>query len=208
MAEPKRYVRTWMTSPVGRLELVASNEGLAGILWQRGRPHRLQTVAVQDDTHPVLVEAERQLAEYFSGRRKTFALKLAPSGTPFQRSVWNALLTIPRGETRTYAQIAGQVGRPTAVRAVGAANGSNPIAIVVPCHRVIGSTGNLTGFAGGLDAKAWLLALEGAPVVDSLRLRQGYGGQAPEDRTGYNPASRGGLKHGVRPDRQWQRPSR
>ena len=208
MAQPKRYVRKWMTSPVGRLQLVASNEGLAGILWQLERPHRLQAVAVQDDAHPVLVETERQLGEYFSGRRNAFALKLDPSGTPFQRSVWNALLTIPRGETRTYAQIAKQVGRPTAVRAVGAANGQNPIAIVVPCHRVIGSSGRLTGFAGGLDAKAWLLALEGAPVIDSLRLRQATAGQASEDRTGYNPASRGGLKHGVRPDRQWQRPSR
>ena len=145
----------------------------------------------------MLVETERQLGEYFSGRRKAFALKLDPSGTPFQRSVWNALLTIPRGQTRTYAQIAGQIGRPTTVRAVGAANGQNPIAIVVPCHRVIGSTGKLTGFAGGLDAKAWLLALEGAPVIDSLRLRQARAGQAPEDRTGYTRGTLAATDHDI-----------
>jgi methylated-DNA-[protein]-cysteine S-methyltransferase len=163
MAQSKRYVSKRMNSPVGNLVLVASDEGLAGILWERERPHRLQlTISGEDAAHPVLVEAERQLREYFSGRRREFALKLDPAGTPFQRSVWNALLTIPYGETRSYAQIARQIGRPTAVRAVGAANGRNPLSIVAPCHRVIGSTGKLTGFAGGLDTKASLLALEGA----------------------------------------------
>jgi methylated-DNA-[protein]-cysteine S-methyltransferase len=109
----------------------------------------------------VLAEAERQLAEYFDGRRKTFSLALGFAGTDFQRKVWRALLTIPFGETRSYAQIAKQIGSPGASRAVGAANGRNPIAIVAPCHRVIGTSGKLTGFAGGLDAKAYLLALEG-----------------------------------------------
>ena len=97
-----------------------------------------------------------------AGQRHEFALKLDLAGTPFQRKVWNALLTIPFGETRSYGQIARQIGHPNAVRAVGAANGRNPVSIIAPCHRVIGSTGKLTGFAGGIDAKARLLAFEGA----------------------------------------------
>ena len=112
-----------------------------------------------EDVTRVLVEAERQLSEYFRGRRKTFSLRLDFAGTEFQRQVWAALLTIPFGETRSYAQIARQIGN-RRTRAVGAANGRNPIAIVAPCHRVVGATGALTGFAGGLEAKAWLLALE------------------------------------------------
>jgi methylated-DNA-[protein]-cysteine S-methyltransferase len=152
-----------MDSPVGKLTLVASSEGLAAILWENDRPDRVRlSIGAQDESHPVLVETERQLGEYFGGRRKTFALKLDLAGTAFQRKVWNALLTIPFGETRSYAQIARQIGSPAAVRAVGAANGRNPVSIVAPCHRVIGSTGKLTGFAGGLDVKAHLLELEGA----------------------------------------------
>ena len=108
----------------------------------------------------MLVEAERQLGEYFRGQRQGFSLTLDFAGTAFQRQVWTALLTIPFGETRSYAQIARQIGKPSATRAVGAANGRNPISIVAPCHRVIGATGKLTGFAGGLEAKAYLLALE------------------------------------------------
>ena len=121
--------------------------------------------AVPDDRHPVLLKTERQLREYFAGERKRFDLELDLAGTPFQRRVWQALLTIPHGETRTYTEVARQIGHPTAIRAVGAANGRNPISIVVPCHRLLGSTGKLTGFAGGLDAKAYLLALE-APQAD------------------------------------------
>lgn len=164
----RRYVYKWMDSPVGRLKLVASDEGLAGILWEKdsGRRVRLK-VDVEDAGHPVLVEAERQLEDYFLGRRTEFALKLDLTGTLFQRKVWNALLTIPFGETRSYGQIARQIGSPKAVRAVGAANGRNPVSIATPCHRVIGSTGKLTGFAGGLDVKAYLLALEGAKTRDS-----------------------------------------
>jgi methylated-DNA-[protein]-cysteine S-methyltransferase len=159
----KRYVYKWIESPVGRLKLVASNEGLAGILWENERPRRVRlNIDTEDNEHPVLVEAERQLDEYFDGRRQTFELELDFAGTAFQRKVWNALLTIPFGETRSYRQIAEQIEKPTATRAVGAANGRNPISIVAPCHRVIGSTGKLTGFAGGLDVKAHLLALEGA----------------------------------------------
>jgi len=117
---------------------------------------------IENGRHPVLVEAERQLREYFAGRRQAFELELDLAGTPFQRSVWKALLTIPFGQTRTYGEIAKQVGRPSASRAVGAANGQNPVAIVAPCHRVIGSTGALTGFGGGLDVKEQLLRLEGS----------------------------------------------
>jgi methylated-DNA-[protein]-cysteine S-methyltransferase len=155
------HVCTHVTSPVGRLTLVATDRGLSAILWENDRPTRVRvTIAGQDRTHPLLLEAERQLAEYFAGHRQRFTLPLDPSGTAFQRDVWDALATIPFGETRSYSQIAAQIGRPQAVRAVGAANGRNPLSIVVPCHRVIGSTGALTGFAGGLDVKARLLALE------------------------------------------------
>jgi methylated-DNA-[protein]-cysteine S-methyltransferase len=154
---------TLMDSPVGRLRLEASDKGLAGIKFER--PERRRAGAwIEHARHPVLVETARQLREYFAGRRQSFELTLDVSGTPFQRAVWNALLTIPFGETRTYGELARQVGRPSAARAVGAANGQNPVAIVAPCHRVIGAGGALTGFAGGLDAKARLLRLEGARI--------------------------------------------
>jgi methylated-DNA-[protein]-cysteine S-methyltransferase len=159
----KRYVSKQVDSPVGKLTLVASADGLAAILWEKDRPGRVRlNIEAEDDRHPVLVETERQLHQYFAGRRTAFDLKLDFAGTPFQRTVWNTLLTIPFGETRSYGQIAKQIGRPRAVRAVGAANGRNPVSIVAPCHRVIGATGGLTGFAGGLETKARLLALEGA----------------------------------------------
>ena len=155
------YVYKTMESPVGNLRLVASDKGLAAILWEDDDPRRVRLIAdTEDRTHPVLLETERQLNEYFDGRRESFSLELDFAGTEFQKKVWRALLTIPFGETRSYGQIAKQVGNPRAVRAVGAANGRNPIAIVAPCHRVIGSTGKLTGFAGGLEAKGRLLALE------------------------------------------------
>jgi methylated-DNA-[protein]-cysteine S-methyltransferase len=157
----KRHVYTVMDSPVGKLTLIATDEGLAAILWPNDRPRRVQiTLDAEDASHPVLREAERQLREYFAGQRKAFALPLDMAGTAFQRQVWNALLTIPFGETRSYGDIARQIGSPRAVRAVGAANGRNPLSIIAPCHRVVGSSGSLTGFAGGLETKAQLLALE------------------------------------------------
>ena len=157
----KRQVAKQMQSPVGTLTLVATDDGLAAILWENDRPGRVRlNIAAEESGHPVLADAERQLSEYFAGQRTQFALPVDWSGTAFQRQVWDALLTIPFGETRSYAQIAAQIGRPGAARAVGAANGRNPVSIVAPCHRVIGSTGALTGFAGGLDVKARLLALE------------------------------------------------
>jgi methylated-DNA-[protein]-cysteine S-methyltransferase len=157
-----RYVSKSVDSPVGALKLVASERGLAAILWPDDDPQRVRLGdPAEAPQHPVLLEAERQLAEYFAGERRTFSLPLDFAGTQFQRSVWDALLTIPYGETRSYGDIARQIGRPKAVRAVGAANGRNPISIVAPCHRVIGANGTLTGFAGGLATKQFLLALEG-----------------------------------------------
>lgn len=150
-----------MESPVGPLTLVASATGLVAILWENDDPRRVPLgIAGEDASHPVLVETERQLREYFAGTRSCFSLPLEFAGTAFQQKVWRALLAIPFGETRSYAQIASEIGSPSAVRAVGAANGRNPISIVAPCHRVVGSNGKLTGFAGGLEAKARLLALE------------------------------------------------
>ena len=150
-----------MPSPVGELKLIASQTGITAILWENDPPRRVRLEnMVRDDRNPLLLEAERQLREYFAGKRQSFSLPLDPRGTTFQKSVWTALLAIPFGETRTYGELARQLGTPTASRAVGAANGRNPLSIVVPCHRVIGSTGKLTGFAGGLDAKAYLLRLE------------------------------------------------
>jgi methylated-DNA-[protein]-cysteine S-methyltransferase len=157
----KKYVSKVIGSPVGPLKLVASSEGLAAILWKDDSPRRVRLGnVVEDETNSILRETERQLGEYFARQRKVFTVKLDFAGTDFQRRVWAALLTIPHGETRSYAAIAKQIGSPAAVRAVGAANGRNPISIIAPCHRVLGSTGKLTGFAGGLDTKAQLLALE------------------------------------------------
>src|SRR5687767_1870418 len=162
IAAQKRHVYKTVDSPAGRLTLATTDEVLTGIPWENGPPGRVRlNIEAEDASHPVLVETERQLKEYFAGQRKEFALRLDVAGTAFQRKVWSALLTIPFGETRSYGEIARQIGNPAAVRAVGAANGKNPVSIVAPCHRVIGSTGKLTGFGGGLDVKAQLLALEG-----------------------------------------------
>jgi methylated-DNA-[protein]-cysteine S-methyltransferase len=148
-------------SPVGKLKLVASHQGLVAILWQNDKPTRVRLNELTEDArHPLLLETERQLGEYFAGKRKTFSVPLDMRGTSFQKNVWHALLAIPFGETRSYGQLAKQLGNPQAVRAVGAANGRNPISIIVPCHRVIGSSGKLTGFGGGLETKAHLLNLE------------------------------------------------
>lgn len=152
---------TTLETPVGRLTLVAGDRGLMAILWPEDDPRRVRLDApVEAPAHPILVETGRQLADYFAGRRTRFTVPLDFRGTAFQISVWQALLTIPFGETRSYAAIARQIGRPSASRAVGAANGRNPISIIAPCHRVIGAAGALTGFAGGLAVKERLLALE------------------------------------------------
>jgi methylated-DNA-[protein]-cysteine S-methyltransferase len=149
-------------TPVGALKLVASDKGLAAVLWENDDPKRVRLgELIEGAGHPVLARAESQLKEYFAGTRTEFDVPLDPAGTEFQKSVWDALGTIPFGETRSYAQIASAVGKPAAVRAVGAANGRNPISIITPCHRVIGADGSLTGFAGGLEAKRFLLDHEG-----------------------------------------------
>lgn len=158
-----------MPSPVGQLTLVARNGKLAAILWETERANRVRLgELVEVDDSPALLQAERQLNEYFAGTRDRFDLELDFEGTEFQKKVWAALLTIPFGETRSYSQIATQIGSPKAVRAVGAANGRNPTSIVAPCHRVIGASGRLTGFAGGLEAKQYLLTLEDGEPTRSL----------------------------------------
>jgi methylated-DNA-[protein]-cysteine S-methyltransferase len=158
------YAYKKMKSPVGELKLIASDKGLAAILWEKDDPKRVRIgPLLQDKNHPILREVERQLKDYFAGKLKRFSIPLDSKGTEFQKKVWEALVTIPFGETRSYAQIAKQIGHPKAVRAVGAANGKNPISIIAPCHRVIGSNGKLTGYAGGLEAKARLLGLEKPP---------------------------------------------
>lgn len=156
------YTFITLPSPVGELKLVANGLRLAAILWENDKPNRVRLGPMTEGhDNPILIRTARQLEEYFSGTRDCFDLELDFAGTDFQKKVWVALLTIPFGETRTYSQIAEQIGSPSAVRAVGAANGRNPISIVAPCHRVIGASGKLTGFAGGLEAKERLLTLEG-----------------------------------------------
>lgn len=150
-----------MESPVGKLKLVANTNALVAILWERERPNRIKFAMLKcDPQQPILVETERQLQEYFAGTRNEFHLPLEPAGTEFQKKVWRALREIPFGQTRSYLELAKSIGSAKAVRAVGAANGKNPLSIIVPCHRVIGANGTLTGFAGGIEVKAKLLAHE------------------------------------------------
>jgi methylated-DNA-[protein]-cysteine S-methyltransferase len=156
------YTFKWINSPVGALKLVTKDACLTAILWEQDSPKRVKLGNMLEDiNNPFLLKVEQQLGEYFSGKRMQFDIELDFQGTEFQREVWAALLTIPFGQTRSYSDIANQIGRPLAVRAVGAANGKNPISIIAPCHRVIGMSGELTGFAGGLSAKEILLKLEG-----------------------------------------------
>ena len=152
---------TTVETPVGGLRLLASDEALRAVIWPQVDCKREMAVEpIECDDHPVLTSAARQLMEYFSGRRRVFDLQLDPVGTAFQLRAWSHLRDIPYGTTRTYGEQAAAMGRPTASRAVGAANGRNPLSIFVPCHRVIGADGSLTGFAGGLETKRFLLALE------------------------------------------------
>jgi methylated-DNA-[protein]-cysteine S-methyltransferase len=183
--------RTVMDSPLGPLTLVASDRGLRAVMWPDERAaddladelaeeleeeledeqierDRVDDELIDDPNDPVLVAAVSQLEEYFAGRRTEFDLPLDLVGTNFQIACWLALDEIPYGETRTYGEQATSVGRPTATRAVGAANGRNPVSIVLPCHRVIGADGSLTGFGGGLDAKRWLLDHERSRVAPGL----------------------------------------
>ena len=148
-------------SPVGRLKLVANSQALVAVMWENEQPKCLdskQLLPCAD--HPILLATQKQLSEYFAGQRQHFDLPLTFEGTDFQQKVWQALLSIPFAETRSYRDIAAQIGNVKAVRAVGAANGKNPISIIAPCHRVIGANGQLVGFAGGLNNKHILLQLE------------------------------------------------
>lgn len=150
-----------MDSVVGRLTLVAHADALVAVLWENERENRVVlSDLILDESHPILLNAKQQLTEYFQGKRRVFDLSLDFKGTEFQKRVWTALLSIPFGETRSYKQIAEQIGQVKAVRAVGAANGRNPMSIIAPCHRVVGSDGRLVGFAGGLENKNILLQLE------------------------------------------------
>ena len=158
-----------LESPIGKLLVAGTDEclkilrfpsgpkGLSGAASGEPRADWHSVVAARN---PLLAELQRQLDAYFDGRLRSFELPLAPEGTPFQRSVWEALATIPFGDTTSYGALAERIGRPKAARAVGAANGRNPIPILIPCHRVVGSSGSLTGFGGGFDTKRTLLELE------------------------------------------------
>jgi methylated-DNA-[protein]-cysteine S-methyltransferase len=150
---------THYDTPVGRLLLIADERGLRGLFMEQHRRGPTRVDDFRADASP-FDETRRQLDEYFAGRRRVFELPLAAEGTEFQRMVWRELSRIPYGETCSYGEIARRVGRPAASRAVGAANGRNPISIIVPCHRVIGSTGALTGYGGGESRKRWLLEHE------------------------------------------------
>jgi len=154
---------SYSPSPVGELLLTASETALTGVFFPaHGAPRTAHRDWVEDPTHGILTRASSQLAEYFATKRIAFDLPLDPAGTDFEHKVWNVLRRIPYGTTTSYGAIARQLGDVKATRAVGAANGKNPIPIIVPCHRVVGSKGELTGFGGGLDRKRWLLEHEGA----------------------------------------------
>ncbi|MDB5038742.1 MAG: ogt1 [Bacteriovoracaceae bacterium] len=149
-------------SPIGELTLIANEKSLVTILLPKGKLSKSKLLSqAEKGDNSVLKKTEKQLNEYFTGRRKNFDLPLEASGTDFQKIVWKALYKIPFGVTKSYGDIADEIGSPKASRAVGGANGRNPIPIVVPCHRVIGANGTLTGFGGGLNTKSFLLELEG-----------------------------------------------
>jgi methylated-DNA-[protein]-cysteine S-methyltransferase len=150
---------TLIDSPVGPLTLLAADGTLAGLYMDRQRYRPPQEAFGDRDDRPFAAAVE-QLEDYFAGRRTEFDLPLALTGTPFQRRVWDLLRTIPYGRTTSYGELAERLGRPTAARAVGLANGHNPVGIIVPCHRVLGARGDLTGYGGGLDRKRHLLAFE------------------------------------------------
>ena len=166
-----RLARTVTESPLGPLTLIASGGALTGLYMNGRRPASADAADAAGDAEgadaAVLDEVERQLSEYFSGQRQAFDLPLALEGTAFQRRVWDALLGIGYGRTLSYGQLADQIGQPTAARAVGLANGRNPVSIIVPCHRVVGADGSLTGYGGGLDNKHRLLELERRVSRDS-----------------------------------------
>ena len=155
------YFYKIMKSPVGNLKLIASDEGLSAILWENDDLSRVRVKPdIQDSNHKILKQAEIEINEYFRGIRTSFSIPMTPKGTDFQLRVWEELKNIPYGKTISYGELAKRIGNPKASRAVGAANGKNPLSIIIPCHRVIGSSGKLTGFAGGIKVKSQLLSIE------------------------------------------------
>lgn len=159
-----------MESPIGTLTLVNTDGVLSGLYMSEYRHGPRPGETLGERVRRGFEQAEEELREYFDRQRTRFAIPLAMEGTEFQKSVWERLCAIPFGETRTYGQIAEEIGNPKSVRAVGLANGRNPISIVVPCHRVIGSDGSLTGYGGGLERKRFLLELEGALAGEQMML--------------------------------------
>jgi len=155
-------------SPVGSLFLTATDDGLTHVTFAESSGDGPRGVPGTGEATRVLRETERQLGQYFAGRRRKFDLPLAPAGTEFQLATWTELTRIPYGETISYGELARRIGRPRAVRAVGAANGANPISVIVPCHRVIGADGTLVGYGGGLAIKRHLLSLEGHAIDGEL----------------------------------------
>ena len=152
-----------LDSPVGALALVASDDALCLLSWDGDRSASVDALvagSARRPDHPLLAQTAEELDEYFAGSRREFEVAVHAPGTAFQQAAWRALCTIPYGETISYGEQARRVGNPRAVRAVGGANGRNPVGIIVPCHRVIGANGSLTGFGGGMEAKAWLLEHE------------------------------------------------
>ena len=157
---PKQATYDEMDSPVGKLTIITSPDGLHAILWENDRTNLLCECAIKSSVEETIIQTKQQLDEYFQGKRKRFDLPLVIRGTDFQMQAWNQLLQIPYATTISYAEQAEKIGNKNKARAVGVANGQNPISIVIPCHRVIGSNGHLVGFGGGLDRKAYLLNLE------------------------------------------------
>lgn len=161
MKEQKHLMYKDVPSPVGLIRIITSDKGLAAIIWEGEDYKRTKlSVPAKDENHPILLQTEQQLNEYFENKRTSFDLPLDFEGTEFQVRVWEALLKIPYGVTKTYGELAKILGDIKAVRAVGGALNKNPISIVVPCHRVVGASGKLVGFAGGLNNKSILLDLE------------------------------------------------
>lgn len=169
MGTNQRIVYKDINSPVGLIRLIASGIGLMGVLWEGEHYTRTKLPeAVPDDEDPILMQAGQQLEEYFTKKRKVFDVPLDLKGTEFQLSVWHALLDIPYGTTKTYGALARKLGDIKAVRAVGGALNKNPVAIIVPCHRVVGASGKLVGFAGGLENKSILLDIENGHKMPTL----------------------------------------
>lgn len=162
--------RGTVKAPFGTLTVVASNDGVRFCMFDNdAHPKSFEGMEITDDTsHPVVAQAIMQLTEYFAGTRTTFELPLDIQGTDFQKDAWHALAKVPYGATASYGQQAMSIGRPTATRAIGAANGRNPIVVILPCHRIIGANGSLTGFGGGLPVKVWLLEHEKNVLTRSL----------------------------------------